>query len=101
MLYDGFNFKVMGIYDTEYAVGRPYCNIATVNKGTKYEYRQGKYVCNDGVVTIYEEPKLTNFEFVKNGRIYSRTITEKQKPFTDRQLSMKAKKFLNEIISSY
>lgn len=74
-------------------VGRPYGNVTVFNRGTQLEYKKGKYIFREGVVTFYAENKYAAFEFVYGGIIHSLTLSEFKKPFTDRQLIIRAGKF--------
>ena len=74
-------------------VGKPYGNISVFNRGTQLEYKKGKYIFREGVVTFYAENKYAAFEFVYGGIIHSLTLSEFKKPFTDRQLIIRAGKF--------
>lgn len=74
-------------------VGRPYGNVTVFNRGTQLEYKKGKYIFREGVVTFYAENRYAVFEFVYGGIIHSLTLSEFKKPFTDRQLIIRAGKF--------
>lgn len=87
--------------DSDYAIGKPYGNCDVIKKGTEYEHRKGKYVFKEGVVTFYDEPRITTFEFVFKGRYFGRTIIDKKKQFTDKSLIIQAGKFGREVVESY
>lgn len=86
-------------YRTNDAIGMPYGNCITVNKGTDQEYKQGHYTFKKGVVVIYAEPKLATFSFVYGGRMHGLTISDIKKPLSTRQLIYRAGKFAREIVA--
>lgn len=88
--------------DSDYSVGKAWGNCNWISKGTKYEYREGTFTFTEGVVSFYDEPNLTTFSFIYNGRIYGRSISDKKnKQFTDKSLIIQAGKFGREIVNRY
>lgn len=88
----------MKIYETNYAVGKPYGSIETVNRNTALEYKRGTYTFVDGIVTLYAEPDYVNYTFVYKGRNYYLSLSELKKEFTDRQIMIRAGKFARQIV---
>lgn len=88
-------------HDSNFAIGKPYGSCEVIKKGTIYEHRKGKYIFKEGIVTFYDEPRISIFEFVYNGRIFGRTISAKEKQFTDKGLIIQAGKFGREVIESF
>lgn len=90
----------MKTYDSNYALGKPFGCMTTVNKNTPYEYEQGHYNFKHGTVRIYQESGYVALYFVYKGRYYSRTMTEINKPLSSRSLMIYAGKFAREIVKS-
>ncbi len=90
----------MKTYQTSTKVGRPYGQIYDINTGTVYEYKKGLYHCNDGIVSIYSEPTFATFSFIVNGKLHYLTISDLKIPLTDRQLLIRAGKFVKKVLKN-
>lgn len=89
--------KSMQKYQNDSAVGKPYGNVFTVNRGTEYEYRQGVYNFFEGTVQIYSESEFASFKFVFKGRLHFLSLSDLKEPLTDRQLIVRAGKFGRDV----
>lgn len=93
----------MNIYDHNYAIGRPYCNLQTKLSGN-VTCKRGEYWCKQGIISIYSEQghrnKKINFvslSTIHNGREYHRSISKKE--YTDIGIARKAGEFAREIFN--
>ena len=77
-----------------------YGSISVLGKGTEHERRKGTFKSADGVVEIYDEPLFTSFNFILNGMEYYKSISSKNKQFTDLGLIRMAGKFMREVVET-
>lgn len=86
----------MRTYDENWAIGKPFCNIHNKrNDKGEILWKHGEYCYADGIVSIYQEPKILCLSLYKNGRGYYRTI--RGKTYTDIGIARKAGEFAKEI----
>jgi len=64
---------------------------------TNHSLKIGHYCFNKGTVVIYRNGNWIDYEFVYNGRFYTRVILDK--PYTDIGIARKAGEFAREIIN--
>ena len=83
----------MNIYNQKYKVGKPYSQIHKLNA-----YLIGFYFHPKGIVKMYQGEKFVSFSIVIDGGIVKeQTISEIKKPFTERQLILRASKFIKTL----
>lgn len=86
----------MRTHDENWAIGKPFSTIsAKRNEKGELQWKYGQYCYADGVVLIYQEPKLLSLSLYKNGRGYYRTI--RGKTYTEIGMTRKAGEFAREI----
>ena len=89
------NIMKTEIYDNEGSI-RKHC-LLYGRRDFNNSLKIGHYHFNKGTVVIYRNWNRLNYEFVYNGRFYTRAIFDK--PCTDIGIARKAGEFAREIIN--
>lgn len=85
---------IITTFDRSYTVNKPFTSFTTYK--TEFgKYIKGRYVCQTGFVLIYSDDRSSTFEYIRSGKIFSRTIHGKV--FTERSLAVTAGKFARQV----